>query len=183
MSRVLIAFAGLCMCTGVLVSVKAQKPANGGLRHHTYFAPEDENHGFEDATFPSDVVLNALLRSEEANDTKEIANYDRESLRKLFTVARVDLGNAKEEDYIALGTQPMSGADNNWFWIVRVVEGKAKVILFTNGLAVRVLPHKTNGYYDIEESWAGNIGEITRVYRYIGTAYKLAHEHFKKANP
>jgi hypothetical protein len=186
MSRTLIVIATMLLCIGAPISVYAQHQGGVSAGHPTVFAPDDENRGFEDAAPPSDLVLNALLNSAEAKDTetrKALVKYDRESSRKLFQVVRVDISDTSEEDYIALGSGPMTGADNSWFWIVRTNQGKAQVLLFTNGLTVRILHRKTNGYRDMEEIWGGNAGVVTRLYRYNGSRYIQVSKRFEKAKP
>jgi hypothetical protein len=132
----------------------AQSTRHSGKATPTMFAPEVEQ-GFENAQPPSDAVLDALLTSAEAKDSRdELEGLDREAKRKLFEVVRVDLTGRGEEDYVALGNYPMSGADHHWFWIVQVNEGKARVLLFTQGLTIQLLHKRTNGYRDIKEMWA-----------------------------
>ena len=77
----------------------------------------------------------------------------------------------------------MIGADCEWFWIVRVRHGVAEVLLFSNGLALELRKHGTNGYRDIHVSWAtaAYIGE--RSYSYDGSAYKLVREQAKEQKP
>jgi len=182
-----IALAAMLLCLGAAASATAQQPAGSAIHRPTIFAPDDENRGFDDATPPLDLVLDALLNTAEAKHDGEtgeaLAKLDRESQRKLFQVVRVDLGNAKEEDYIALGGGPMTGADNNWFWIIGISEGKARVLLFTNGLSVNILRHKTNGYYDVKESWGGNSGWGSRFYQYTSSTYKLVRKSWHNAKP
>ena len=58
---------------------------------------------------------------------------------------------------------------------------RAEVLLFANGLALNVLQSRTNGYKDIETSWAGNLGyKVGRYFHYDGTRYKLVREHTSK---
>ena len=149
------------------------------------FAPEDSDLGFRDVAPAPDVVLDALLNTEEAKKASEYLDpLDREGRRKCFSVVRIDLATEKDEDYIATGNCAMlGGADNNWFWIVHVDQGRARVTLFTGGLAVTILNRKTNGFRDIEQAWAGNSGSVTHVYKYNGTVYKQVSEHFQKAKP
>jgi len=185
MFRTLIVIDTMLLCIGASTSVRAQQ-GGVGAEHPTVFAPDDKNRGFEDAALPSDLVLNALLNSAEAKDTEThevLAKYDWVSSRKLFQVVRIDISDTNEEDYIALGSGPMTGADNSWFWIVRTNQGKAQVLLFTNGLTVRILHRKTNGYRDIEEVWGGNVGIVTRLYRYNGSGYTQVSKRFEKAKP
>jgi hypothetical protein len=140
------------------------------------FAPETDT-GFEKAKPPSDAVLDALLRSPEVARSGDDNNPDREYVRKSFQVVPVDLEGANEEDYVVLGGGHYTGADCHWFWIVRVNQGKGQVLLYTPGLVVEILHQKTNRYHDIRESWGGNSGSVTRIFRYNGTTYVLASEH------
>jgi hypothetical protein len=143
----------------------------------TVFAPE-VNKGFEHAHPPSGAVLDALMKSPEVANTEfEDAKPDRETVRKWFHVVRVNLGDANEEDYVILGGGAYTGADSHWFWIVRVKEGKGQVLLYTPGLEIKILRQITNGYYDIRESWGGNSGSVTRIFRYSGAKYRFATEH------
>jgi hypothetical protein len=186
MSRRVIAIAGMMLGMGLPVSATAQQPAGRANHRPRVFAPDDENLGFDRAAPPSDILLDALLNTAEAKDDggdDAVKRLDRESQRKLFQVVRVDLGRPAEEDYVVLGSGPMTGADNNWFWILRVHEGKAKVLLFTNGLTIEILHRKTNGYFDIKESWGGNAGWGNRFYQYTGSTFKLTKKNWHDAKP
>ena len=173
----------LCLCIGASVCAHTQQVVHSRHQRPTVFAPEENNLGFEDAKLPSDAVLDSLLQTKEAKEEDRLVSYDRESLRKLFTVVRVDLSKANDENYIVMGSPPMSGADNIWFWIVQVKQGKGTVLLFMPALSFTILGTQTNGYRNLREVWGGNIGTDIRVFRYNGTFYKLAHERFEKAKP
>jgi hypothetical protein len=145
------------------------------------FEPENKNRGFEDASPPSDLVLDALLNTQEAIDVhEEFSNRDRVGLRGLFEVARTNLGAMEGIDYVVLGKGPMTGADCFWFWIVSVRKGKADVLLFSNGLSLSLQKLKTDGYKNIKVDWAtaGYVG--SRYYRYDGSKYRLFKEHTKE---
>jgi hypothetical protein len=160
--------------------IAAQKNARSDS-DPTFFNPDYNNQGLENARPPSDIVLDVLLKRVEADEMSgEIEGFGREQKRALFEVVRVDLGPTSEEDYVVHGKPPMIGADCEWFWIVRVRQGKAEVILFSNGLSLALRKHATNGYRDIESDWgtAGFIGE--RLYSYSGSIYKLEWEHSKE---
>jgi hypothetical protein len=142
------------------------------------FYPDDEDRGFKDAQPPSDAVLDALLKTPEADEMREeLEKLDREDLRSLFSVVKAHLKNSNEIDEVVIGKDPMSGADNDWFWIVRVMGGHAQILLFANGNGIDFLRTRTNGYREIESVWYSAAGySITRLYRYDGTVYKLARE-------
>jgi hypothetical protein len=130
---------------------------------------------------PSDLVLNALLNTREAIDArKDLEGRSREKLRSLFKVVRVDLGPEHEKDYVALGSDPLSGADCFWFWIVRVRDGRAKVLLFSNGLTLTLRKSKTNGYSDIRGDWATAAYIGGELFKCDGSAYKTAWKQTKE---
>jgi hypothetical protein len=81
------------------------------------FYPDNWNKGFDEAEPPSDAVLDALLKTQEAKEHwDQLKSLDRERLRKIFLVVRVHLTNFDEKDEVVLGSDPLSGADCDWFW-------------------------------------------------------------------
>lgn len=166
------------------VSVFAQNAKIVGSRFPRFFNPEDEDRGFERAQPPSDTVLDALLATSEAKaSASEIEGLSREKLRGLFRVVPVHLGRESEQDFLAQGQGPLTGADCDWFWIVRVKEGHAKVLLFSNGLAVTISKHSTNGYSDIRGDWATAAFTGMEIFRYDGHRYQLAVKRTKENRP
>ena len=148
----LVAGFSLLMVIDRVPCADARNGPQGADPKPSFFYPDNEKRGFENAKPPSDLVLDALLGTREAREmNSELEGYDRDRLRDLFEVVLVNLGPAGDEDYVAHGkTLPMMGADNDWFWIVRVEQGKANVILFSNGWSLRLLARKTNEFRDIE---------------------------------
>ncbi|MGA2673358.1 MAG: hypothetical protein ABSE99_09020 [Terracidiphilus sp.] len=170
-------FFGLC----VIVCNIAEAQANTAKSVPSVFEPDDQNRGFEEAKHPSDVVLDALLKTPEAVKIHdELSHRDRESLRSLFEVVRVDLGESGEKGFVALGQGPMTGADCFWFWIVRASKGKAEVLLFSNGLSLSLRKQMTNHYRNIEVDWATAAFIGSRLYRYNGSVYQLDKELTKE---
>ena len=150
----------------------------------TFFEPGDNNRGLENARPPSDAVLDAVLEKVEADElSDEIEGFTREQKRALFETVRVTLGPKAEEDFVVHGKPPMIGADCEWFWIVRLRQGKAKVLLFSNGLALELRRQIANGYRDVDVSWATAAFVGDRVFRYDGTSYKLLREHTEEQKP
>jgi hypothetical protein len=146
------------------------------------FEPNDDDYGFKGAQRPSDAVLDALLKTPEADEMREqLEKLDREDLRSLFGVVKVHLRDLNETDEVVIGKDPMSGADNDWFWIVRDMGDHAQVLLFASGNGIDLLKTRTNGYKDIESYWGSAAGDaIYHLYRYDGMVYKLAWEHKRK---
>ncbi len=148
------------------------------------FSPDDENRGLMNARPPSDEVLDALLKKVEADNlNSEIESLGREQKRASFEVVRVPLGWAAEENYVVHGKPPMIGADCEWFWIVRVRKGKAQVLLFANGLALKLRGRVEHGYRDIDVAWASAASVSDRLYRYDGLTYKVVRAHTERQKP
>jgi hypothetical protein len=185
MLRTSIFVAATLLYFGGPTSICPQQPPKARIsKPLAVFYPDDENAGLKDAAPPTDIVLNALLKTAEARLTgTRLTELDRESQRKVFRVAQVDLGDAEEKDFIAVGSKPMTGADNEWFWIVRVRQGRASVLLFTGALSVSILPHKTNGRHDISSFWTMGANELFRRYGYNGTVYKLTGQRYHEIKP
>jgi hypothetical protein len=180
MKQAVAGFLALISWACVIVANTATAQSNNPKSPPSLFQPEDENRGFEGAAPPSDVVLDALLRTPEAVDMRdELSHRDRESLRGLFEVVRVDLGKTGEQDFVALGKGQMTGADCFWFWIVGIRRHKAEVLLFSNGLSLSLQEEMANRYRNIEVEWATAAFVGTRFYRYDGSVYRLYREHTK----
>jgi hypothetical protein len=177
-ARASCVFAGICV---VIAAAMAQ--TKRPVHEPTVFSAEDEDtSAFRNALPPSNAVLDALLKTTEAQQSAdELQKMGREEQRELFHVVPMHLSRPDEVDWIVLGSGPMSGADNEWYWVVHQVGKREEVLLFANGLALNVLWSRTNGYKDIETSWAGNLGyEVDRYFHYDGTRYKLVREHTSK---
>jgi hypothetical protein len=179
---VLVAAFSLLMVTGRVHRADAQNGPGAAKQEPSLFYPDNEKLGFEHARPPSDLVLDALLKTKEARQVKvQLEGYDRDGLRDLFEVVLVDLGPSGDEDYVAHGKKrPMIGADNDWFWIVRVQRGKANVILFSNGWSLRLLERKTNGFRDIERAYGTAAFSGETLYRFNGSVYDIAWDHTRE---
>jgi hypothetical protein len=155
----------------------AQKPPHSLNARPIVFVPDDGNRGFENAKPPSDAVLNALLATSQAKDAhNELSGLNREDLRNLFEIVRVNLGPATEEDYVVHGRSlPMRGAENDWFWIVRDRRDHAKIILFANGYSLELLKTMTSGYKDIRTVWSAPAYTLTDMYHFDGVRYEHVH--------
>jgi hypothetical protein len=172
----------LACSTGTIVS---QASAHQASKEPTFFSPDYvENDPFKHALPPTDDVLNALLKTPQALQAADaLAKLDREELRRTFSVVKVHLSDSSEDDEVVLGSVPMSGADNDWFWIIRRLPDHAQVVLFANGLSLELLNSKTVDYKNIRTSWGAASGiSITCIYHYDGTRYRLVHKYTKTAS-
>jgi hypothetical protein len=183
MRKVLLAsilLVGIVYLPGLVAAQKKAYPDSSPL----LFEPDYHNHGLENARPPSDDILDALLKKVEADElSSEIEDLSREQKRALFEIVRVNLGPPAEGDYVVHGKPPMIGADCEWFWVVRVKQGKAEVILFANGLALELRRQMVNGYREIGVSWATAAYVGDRLYRYEGPVYKLVRDRTREQQP
>jgi hypothetical protein len=171
----IICFAGV---------LAAQNTGKTSSEFPRYFNPEDEDRGFAHAGPPSDAVLNALLEAEEVKaSTSDLEGLSREELRKRFRAVRISLSSEQEQDYLAQGLGKLTGADCDWFWIIRVKRGRAQLLLFVNGLSVTVLQHMTNGYSDIRGDWATAGYTGMGIFRYDGHVYRRALQRTAERKP
>ncbi|HEX8713694.1 MAG TPA: hypothetical protein VF730_17595 [Terracidiphilus sp.] len=181
------AFCILFSCLAYFESfVAAQAPNRRASREPTYFSPDyQENDPLAHGRPPSDAVLPALLNTPEARENAgALQKLSHEDLRKIFSVVKIRLSDSNEVDEVALGHDPMSGADNDWFWIVRRSPGRPKVILSANGLSLELLDSRTLGYKNIRTFWSAPSGvSITCIYHYDGKQYRLVHKYTKTVNP
>lgn len=149
-----------------------------------YFAPDDSDAGFNHAQSPSDTVLDALLATDEVKESaSELNGMEREELRRLFRVVAVRLATKDEQDFLAQGLGPLTGADCYWFWIIRVRNGHANVILFLNGWAVTILKKQTNGYREIRGDWGSASSAGFGIFEYDGCSYKLVRKKHWENKP
>jgi hypothetical protein len=165
----------LCLLA-VASCANAQKGHPAKTAEPSVFSIEEENGGFENAVVPSNAVLDALLETPEAKDI-DWDHFTREQERKLFQTVKIHLADSSEVDEIVSGSGPMSGADNDWFWLVRDQGRKAEVLLFANGLSLQLRRTRCHGYRDIETSWSSAAGYVLTVrYRYDGVRYRKVSE-------
>jgi hypothetical protein len=180
-TRSILGFA--LICVGYAVVLLAQPPIQSEGRERTTFCADDES--FNHASLPTDDVLDALLRTSQAKVLSgELEKLDREERRKLFRSVPVHLTGSDQSDYLVLGKPPMSGADNDWFWIVRRGLSRTEVVLEAGGNCLELLKKRSDGYKDIRAMWGAASGlKITWIYNYDGAQYRLAHKYTKTVSP
>lgn len=179
--RVRVICGLICICFAASFGLRQTARKSIKLEPSEFY-PDDWNKGFDEADPPSDAVLDALLKTHEAKENWDrLKSLDRDRLRKIFLVVRVHLTDFNEKDEVVLGSDPLSGADCYWFWIVRDKGDHAQVLLFTNDYGIDLLRTKTNGCREIKGVWNSAAGYlITRLYRYDGSRYRLAYKHTRQ---
>jgi hypothetical protein len=167
----------ICALFAARIAIAQTSRAKPPTERTVYSEYSDES--FDDFLPLPENLLNVLLATAEAREmSRELQGLDRNELAKLFSAIEVHLDDRGKQDYLVLGKSPMSGADCDWFWIVRSGQTHPKVILFANTNSIELLKSRTNGYRNIRSVWESAAGyTITNVYHYNGARYRLAH-HF-----
>jgi hypothetical protein len=123
---------------------------------------------------PSEVV-SALMYTAEANAARESAENKGRNLNPatLFKGTTVHLAKSVDVFYLVMGSFPMSGADNTWFWIVRSSGNGATILLWAGANCVDISRKGTLGYKDIVTTWSSARYAKTTIYKYSGRSYKV----------
>jgi hypothetical protein len=127
-------------------------------------------------------VLKMLLDTEKGKQALEAENPDESAPSKWFHATEVHLAQPGQIDLVIVGSYPMSGADNTWFWVVRNASKAPRIVLFTGGNGLRLLNGRTNGYRDVRTSWASPREVVITEYKFIGGKYKQTKQN-RKENP
>lgn len=101
---------------------------------------------------------------------------------KLFKGSELHLSGSKEVDLVAIGSAPMSGADNGWFWVIGSVRKNPKILLWAGGNCLTLLHSKSFGYKDIQTVWSSPQETITTLYKFDGKQYKQSRKTSKANN-
>ena len=96
---------------------------------------------------------------------------------QLFGGSQIKLGRSGESALLICGKGLMSGADNDWYWIVATPYTHPRVVLFEGTDALSLLPRYHNGYKDIESWWGVAAGSHEKLFRFNGSKYVLTNEH------
>jgi hypothetical protein len=91
---------------------------------------------------------------------------------EMFKGSEIHLSVSEDVVLVVIGSAPMSGADNTWFWVVGSVGSKPKILRWAGSDCFTVLPTRTVGYKDIQVVWSSPQEASTAVYKFDGTRYK-----------
>jgi hypothetical protein len=108
------------------------------------------------------------------------SDSERAQPAQLFTASETHLGVLGEKDLVVAGHGAMSGADNDWFWVVRSAYKNPKVVLFAGGYSLELMKARAKGYRDIKSVWSSPSETGTKIYQFDGIRYKLWREKWGK---
>lgn len=120
-------------------------------------------------------VLNAVMRSKEGKLALGEARERHSKLEPatLLKGAPLQLSNSGDPFFILMGSGPLTGADNTWFWIVRQSGHRTSVLLSLHANCVSIGPKKRQGYADVGTSWSSAAVSRTEIFRFNGKHYRL----------
>ena len=130
-------------------------------------------------------VLDALLASKKADAGRDwVRDNPGKDKNLLFNVFPVNLSKAEGKDYVVVGKKPLTGADNDLFWVVHSFSSKPHVVLFCSALTVNLLPSSHNSLHDIRCAWESPGGDgYIHDYQFDGQQYVLAKKTRTQRRP
>jgi len=141
------------------------------IREQTLFR---ESEPFQHAVPLPQNVLQVLLRTREVKESLDSASAEQKSnLSQLFLATEVHLSGLDKIDFIVRGITPVTGADNDWFWVVNHLPSAPRVVLWAGCDSLEVLDGRTNGFKNIRCSWSSPSLTITSDYHFNGQKYLL----------
>jgi len=171
---ILIMLCHVCTATAQRADVK-------GTPEPTFFSEDmDPNPFWDSDTLPANVLEMLKVGKSAGLAADRLKGFDQAGFAALFDAVHVHLGNSRELGYVVVGKFPMSGADCDWFWVVRSDRDHPKIILFSNSNAIELLRGRTNGYRNVRSTWSSAAGyTITCVYHYDGNRYRVFRKYEK----
>jgi hypothetical protein len=121
------------------------------------------------------VIVTAIMNTKEGKNALEFSRAENTELvpERLLTGTTVKLTDSRELIFVVVGSSPLSGTDNTWFWVVRQSDKHAGVLLFVGANCLNISRTRTLGYRDIVSTWASAGVAVTLTFSYVGKSYKL----------
>jgi hypothetical protein len=129
------------------------------------------------------LVLATVMNTKEGRDAQRELSQSEGTERdptRLLKGKEIRLSDSGNRFFLVMGTYPMSGADNTWFWIVRQNGHKASILLFTGGNCLDLSAKTTLGYRNVITTWSSPSETETTTYVYDGKGYKVLR---KRSHP
>jgi hypothetical protein len=118
-------------------------------------------------------TLRALFETPEARQVLNFASdATQDDPSRLFRAEEADLTGAGEADLVVVGVPPMTGAESNWFWVVRSTRNGPRVVLFTSASTLSLAETTTNGYRDIVTTRSSATETQETTFHFDGKSYK-----------
>jgi hypothetical protein len=132
-----------------------------------------DNLQLQTTVLPRKVVAK-VMDTVQGRDAKELADNEGKELdpTKILKGMKIKLSDSRGSFFIVMGSYPMSGADNTWFWIVRDEGQKTDILLFAGGNCLDLSTKETLGYRDVVTTWSSPSETTTTTYAYDGEEYQ-----------
>lgn len=154
----------------ILSSLANAQHAKG---NHVIAEYREDGTGFEPTISLGPSILKALVQQPQITYLRDTKPPHPEDFFKATRI-RLNPTDKTEVDLLVMGVRPpVTGVDNNWFWIVKHAESHPQVILYANGLSVALFASVHNGLRDVECHWNSPNEYINNSYRYDGRQYRL----------
>ena len=116
-------------------------------------------------------ALAALLRTKLVREMLPDSRVNDPS--ELFQGTSLRLGRGDQTALLICGMGAMTGADNNWYWIVDAPYTHPHVVLFEGSGRLTIVNRFHHGYKDIESGWAVAAQSAEKTFHFDGTKYVL----------
>ncbi len=126
-------------------------------------------------------VMKAVMDTQQGKQARRDAKGQGKHLspQEVLKGAKVHLAGSGGSYFVVVGSPPMSGADNTWFWIVELSKGRASVLLYTGATCIEIRRTRTHGHRDITTTWSSASFTTIETYKFNGRKYVLWHRTSK----
>jgi hypothetical protein len=185
--RLVVSYLALSMlCFQLNVHAQSRETLQG--RTHKVFGLKGS---FDHPVHLPQGVLKALVATKETaylrDKLKENPHLD---VSQFFVAKEVHLSSPNETDYVVLGQFALTGADCDWFWVVRSIKPTPRVVHFGIGTTLEILDRKKSEELpEIRmDYWAGSGYGWAEEYGFNGSRYVRSRRldtywEFKQATP
>jgi hypothetical protein len=157
-----------------------QRPAP--THGHLIFRADDDS--FEPSVTIPPRVLTALVKTHAGRDGLEFASAKgKPVIADLFRAVEVSLGAPDDPALVVGGVGRMSGADNDWFWIVQAPRRHPRIILWCGANSLEILATASDGHKDVRCTWYSASEKVVSSYRYAAGRYRLKRERWSNTSP
>lgn len=171
----------LAVCLGLHFA--ALRSIAQGTSRQTFCEDLAGNFSLKVPSIPREVVT-VIMDSKQMQDRLSYPEAPSpDHAKRLLRAAQIQLGDDGTTAFLIAGSGELSGADNGWFWIVKVLGNRASIIFEVGTNCVSVRNHRTHGYKDIEASWASAGETLDETFAYDGAEYKLVRSVRRPRGP
>ena len=129
-------------------------------------------------------ALAIVLRTNAARSVlRDLTVAERQNISQYFEAQPINLAKVGDKELLIRGQGKISGADNDWYWIIASYKHHPRLILFTGCLSLEIQSTKTHGYDDILSLWNSASVMDSKLFRFNGTVYRLSRYKSRRILP